>query len=35
MSRMRLKISERLKEAQNTYALLTTFQEVNFLLIFI
>lgn len=25
MSRMRLKIAERLKESQNTYALLTTF----------
>lgn len=29
MSRMRLKIAQRLKEAQNTYALLTTFQEVD------
>jgi 2-oxoglutarate dehydrogenase E2 component (dihydrolipoamide succinyltransferase) len=26
---MRLRIAERLKEAQNTYALLTTFQEVD------
>jgi 2-oxoglutarate dehydrogenase E2 component (dihydrolipoamide succinyltransferase) len=29
MSRMRLKIAERLKDSQNTYALLTTFQEVD------
>ena len=26
---MRMKIAERLKESQNTYALLTTFQEVD------
>lgn len=29
MSRMRLKIAERLKDSQNNYALLTTFQEVD------
>lgn len=29
MSRMRQKIGQRLKDAQNTYALLTTFQEVD------
>lgn len=29
MSRMRMKIAQRLKESQNTYALLTTFQEVD------
>ena len=29
MNRMRIKIAQRLKESQNTYALLTTFQEVD------
>ena len=29
MSRMRLRIAERLKEAQNTNAMLTTFNEVD------
>lgn len=29
MSRIRMKISQRLKDSQNTYALLTTFQEVD------
>ena len=29
MNRMRLRISQRLKEAQNTYAMLTTFNEVD------
>ncbi len=29
MSRMRLKIAERLKEAQNTCAMLTTFNEID------
>ena len=29
MSRMRLRIAERLKSAQNTAAMLTTFQEVR------
>ena len=29
MSRMRIKIAQRLKDSQNTYALLTTFQEVD------
>ena len=29
MSRMRIKIAQRLKESQNTYALLTTFQEID------
>lgn len=29
MSRMRLKIAERLKEAQNTAAMLTTFNEID------
>jgi 2-oxoglutarate dehydrogenase E2 component (dihydrolipoamide succinyltransferase) len=29
MSRMRTKIAQRLKDSQNTYALLTTFQEVD------
>lgn len=29
MSRMRIKISQRLKEAQNTNAMLTTFNEVD------
>lgn len=29
MSRMRLKIAQRLKEAQNTNAMLTTFNEVD------
>ena len=29
MNRMRLKISERLKDAQNTNAMLTTFNEID------
>jgi len=29
MTRMRMKISQRLKESQNTYAMLTTFNEVD------
>lgn len=29
MNRMRLRIAARLKEAQNTYAMLTTFNEVD------
>lgn len=29
MTRMRLRIAQRLKEAQNTTAMLTTFQEVD------
>lgn len=29
MSRMRQRIAQRLKDSQNTYALLTTFQEVD------
>ena len=29
MNRMRLKIAERLKEAQNTNAMLTTFNEID------
>jgi len=29
MSRLRQRVSQRLKESQNTYALLTTFQEVD------
>jgi 2-oxoglutarate dehydrogenase E2 component (dihydrolipoamide succinyltransferase) len=35
ISRMRLKIAQRLKEAQNTYALLTTFQEVELIIYFL
>lgn len=29
MSRLRQRVSQRLKDSQNTYALLTTFQEVD------
>lgn len=29
MSRLRQRVSQRLKDAQNTYAMLTTFQEVD------
>ena len=29
MNRMRLRIAQRLKDAQNTYAMLTTFNEVD------
>ena len=29
MSRLRMRVSERLKGAQNTYAMLTTFNEVD------
>jgi hypothetical protein len=33
MNRMRLRIAERLKEAQNTNAMLTTFNEIDLLLV--
>ena len=29
MNRMRLRIAQRLKDAQNTYAMLTTFNEID------
>ena len=29
MNRMRLRIAERLKDSQNTYAMLTTFNEID------
>ena len=29
MSRLRMRVSERLKSAQNTYAMLTTFNEID------
>lgn len=35
MNRMRLRIAQRLKEAQNTYAMLTTFNEIDMSYVFI
>jgi 2-oxoglutarate dehydrogenase E2 component (dihydrolipoamide succinyltransferase) len=35
MNRMRLRIAQRLKDAQNTYAMLTTFNEIDMRSLFI
>lgn len=35
MNRMRLRIAQRLKEAQNTCAMLTTFNEIDMRLVYI
>ena len=35
MNRMRQRIAERLKEAQNTNAMLTTFNEIDLLFVFL
>lgn len=35
MTRMRQRIAQRLKDSQNTYAMLTTFNEVDMRLVFL